>query len=52
MFRQNDLGMNDTAFSGIVMGYSIILVLDAFPGAVRGGGNRRLSLAPADDLNV
>ena len=52
MGRQHDFRMNHTAFSCVVVGYSVPLVCQLFPGSVGGCGNGRLALAPADYLNA
>ena len=52
MTRQQNFGMDDATFTCVIMGNSIMLIGDGFPGAVSGGGDRRLAFAPADDLDV
>jgi len=44
--------MDDATFVGVVADDTVIFVPDPFPGTVRGGGDRRLALASADDLDV
>ena len=52
MRGQDDFRMNDAALAGVVMGQSVPLVCQLFPGAVGCCGNGRLALSPADDFNA
>ena len=45
--RQQDFGVYDAALPRIIMDNAVIFVLDGFPGAVRGGGDRRLAFTTA-----
>ena len=52
MRGQDDFRMNDATLAGVVMGQSVPLVCQLFPGAVGCCGNGRLALSPADNLNA
>ena len=52
MGRQHDFRMNHTAFSCVVVGYSVPLVCQLFPGSVGGCGYGRFAFPPADNLNA
>jgi len=44
--------MHDTAFMGVVVEFSVILVCDFLGRTVSGGGNRRPSFTSADDFDA
>ena len=52
MGRQHDFRMNHTAFSCVVVGYSVPLVCQLFPGSIGGCGYGRFAFPPADNLNA
>ena len=52
MGRQHDFRMNHIAFSCVVVGYSVPLVCQLFPGSVGGCGYGRFAFPPADNLNA
>lgn len=52
MGRQHDFRMDYAAFSCVVVGQSVPLVCQLFPGAVGCCGYGRFALASADDFNA
>ena len=52
MERQHDFCMDNAAFAGVVVGYSVPLVCQLFPGSVGGCGYGRFAFPPADNLNA
>lgn len=52
MGRQHDFRMNHAAFSCVVVGYSVPLVCQLFPGSVGCGGYGRFAFPSADNFNA
>ena len=52
MGRQHDFGMDNAAFAGVVVGYSVPLVCQLFAASVGGCGNGGFALSSAHNADV